>query len=70
MKNNYGKHGEVNSNGGKVNKYIGMTFDFTEKSKVKIKMDNYFERIINDLRMKICKSDTDLTPYWNNIKKR
>ena len=28
---NYGKHGEVNSNRGKLHYYLGMTFDFTEK---------------------------------------
>ena len=33
---NYGKHGEVNSNRGKLHYYLGMTFDFTEKRKVKV----------------------------------
>ena len=38
---NYGKHGEVKANRWKVHEYLGITFDFTEKEKVKIKMDNY-----------------------------
>ena len=44
---NYGKHGEVNANRGKVHEYLGMTFDFTEKVKVKIKVDEYVEKIID-----------------------
>ena len=38
-----------------------MTFDYTEKEKVKINMDGYFERMINYLPSKICDSDTALT---------
>ena len=36
MNRNYVKHGEVKSSIGKVHEYLGMTFDFTEKAKVKI----------------------------------
>ena len=60
-------HGEVKANKGKVHVYLGMTFDFTEKSKVKIKMDNYFKRIINESPMKIGKNDMDLTTDKSNI---
>ena len=41
MKRNYDKHGEVKANTGRVYGYLEMNFDFTEKEKVKIKMDNY-----------------------------
>ena len=41
------KHGEVKAKRGNVHEYLGMNFDFTEKSKVKIIMDNYVERMIN-----------------------
>ena len=44
---NYYKHVEVNTNRGKVNKYLGTTFYFTEKPKAKIKMDNNVEMMIN-----------------------
>ena len=47
MISNYFKHGEVNSNRGKVHDYLGMTFDFTEKVRLKIKMGDYVERVIN-----------------------
>ena len=64
---NYGKHGEVKYNRLKVHKYLGLTFDLTGKSKVKIKMDGYVERIINESPTKIIKSDTALNPAVNNI---
>ena len=50
---NYVKHDKVNTNRGKVHEYLGITFDFTEELKVKIKTDDYVERIINDFPMKI-----------------
>ena len=67
MKRNYDKHGEVNSNRGKLHEYLGMTFDFTEKWNVKIYMDEYVEMIISDLPMKISKSDTYLATDGNDI---
>ena len=39
-----------------------MTFDFTEKRKVKINMDNYVERKNIDSPMKISKSGMALNP--------
>ena len=47
-----------------------MTFDLTEKRKVKINMDDYIERVINKFPMKIRKSDTDLTPDGNIFSKK
>ena len=67
MNRNDGNHGEVKSNRGKLHKYPGMTFDFTGKSKVKTRMDDYVESIINEFPMKISKSYTALTPSGNNI---
>ena len=58
MNRNYGNHGEVKLKRRKVHKYLGTTFDFTEKPKVKIKMDDFFEIMINDFLMKISKGDT------------
>ena len=70
MKHNYVKHGEVKANRGKGNKYLGMTFDFKEKPKAKIKTDDYAERMNNEFPMKISNSDTDLTIDGNdNLKK-
>ena len=62
MNRNYGNHGEVKSNRENVQTCLEITFAFTEKSKVKIKIGKYVERIINEFPMKISKSDTRLTP--------
>ena len=67
LNRNYGKHGEVKDNRGKVHKYLGTNFDFKEKGKVKINMDDYVGRMINESPMKISKGDTALTPDGNNI---
>ena len=66
MNLNYWKHGEVKSNEEKVHKYLEINFDSKEKYKVKVKVGDYFERVINELPIKIIKSDTSLTPDGNN----
>ena len=50
-----------------MQEYLGMNFDFTEKSKAKINIDNYVERMINYFPKKISNSDTALTLPRNNI---
>ena len=55
---NYGNHGEVKSNRGKIHECPGMNFYFIEKGKVKINMYDYVEETINESPMKISKSDT------------
>ena len=67
MNCNYGKHVGVKASTGKLQEYLGITFDFTEKRKVKIIMHDYVETMINGFLMKITMSDTSLTPY---VKKR
>ena len=67
MNRNYGKHDKVKANRGKVNEYLVMTFNFTEKLKVKINMDDYVEWMINELPIELGKSDMALTPAGNNI---
>ena len=57
----------MEANRGKVHEYLGMTFNFTEKLKVKNNMDDYVERISIDFPMKISKRDTAFTPAGNNI---
>ena len=69
MIHNDGKHGKVNPNKIKVHKYLIMTFDFLEEAKMKMSMDDYVERIINELPMKISKSNTDLTQSGNMFSK-
>ena len=67
MNSNYDNNGKVNSNRGKVHKYLGMNFDFTEKVKSKTNMNYYVERMINAFPTKISNSDTALNPYGKNI---
>ena len=47
MNHNCVKNGEVRVNLGKLHEYLGMNFDFTEKGKAQINMDDYVEIIIN-----------------------
>ena len=51
-----------------MQEYLGMNFDFTEKSKAKINIDNYVERMINYFPKKISNSDPNFTPNRNNLK--
>ena len=44
MNHNYGKHGEVKENRGKVHNYLGMTFYFTEEGELKIIWTNMLKR--------------------------
>ena len=67
MNHNYGKYVEVKANRRKVHKYLGMTFDFTGKSRVKIYMYDYIERMVNGYPTKIFKSDTALTSSGNKL---
>ena len=66
MSRNYGNHGEVRANSGKLHKYLGMNFDIKGKM-VKIRMENYVERIINEFPMKISNNYTALILYGNNL---
>ena len=70
MNHNYGKNGEMKANRGKVHKYLGMKFNFTEKGRVRISMDNCVEKIIEKLPTKKGMSDTALTPDGNNLLKK
>ena len=44
-----------------------MSFDLKEKGNVKIKIDNYVERMINELQTKISNIYTALATAGNNI---
>ena len=51
MNHNCGKCVKVMSNRDKVHEYLGMSFDLIEKARVKIKMDDYVKRMINEFPM-------------------
>jgi hypothetical protein len=58
MNNKYGNHGPVVALRGNVHPYLGMTFDFSEKGKVKIDMIDYMEALVDDFSTKFKSSDT------------
>ena len=60
----------MKANRGKVHKYLGMKFNFTEKGRVIISMENCVEKIIEKLPTKKGMSDTALTPDGNNLFKK
>ena len=45
--------GEVKSTRGKINNYLGMTLDYSEKGKFKINIGEYVEQIIHNLSVKL-----------------
>jgi hypothetical protein len=47
--NEFGKEGPITVTRGKVHDYLGMTLDYTEKGKVKIKMLDSVAKMIEDL---------------------
>jgi hypothetical protein len=49
----YGSVAEVKATRGKIHEYLGMTFDFSEKGKVKIDMIDYMKAMVNDFPTKL-----------------
>ena len=62
LNRNYGSHGEVKANRGKIHDFLGMTFDFTTKDEVKVRMEDYVERMINEFPLTLKTTDTELAP--------
>ena len=48
----HGTHGEVKATRGTVHKYLRMTFDFSEKMKVKSDMIDYIASMVDDFSTK------------------
>lgn len=67
LNRNYGGLKKVTSTRGKVHDYLGMTFDFSVKGKVKIKMDDYVEKMINSFPEKLKSTDIQSTPASNDL---
>eukprot|EP00980_Cylindrotheca_fusiformis_P015741 scaffold4554_cov56-Cylindrotheca_fusiformis.AAC.1 len=63
----YGSVGEVKTTWGKIHEYLGMTFDFTCKGKLKVRMDDYVKNMIDDFSVKLKSTDVSLTPATNNL---
>jgi hypothetical protein len=63
----YGTYGEVKSVRGDKHDYLGMTFDFSEKGKVKIDMADYIEGMIDEFPMELNENDTAPTPAADDL---
>ena len=63
----YGKCGEVKATRGFKHDYLGMTFDFSEKGKVKIDVIDCIENKVDDFSVKFGPTDTASTPAAENL---
>jgi hypothetical protein len=63
----YGEHGNVTTTRGGIHDYLGMTFNFSEKRKVKIDMIIYMEAMVDDFSVKYKKTDTTPTPAAEDL---
>ena len=63
----YGEFKEVTCTRGKKHTYLGMTLDFTKKKKVKIRMDDYVERMLAEFPVKFKEGDKQETPAGTNL---
>ena len=63
----YGKYKKVTCTRGKIHTYLGMTLDFTKKGKVKIRMDDYVTRMLNEFPRKFNEGETQETPAGGNL---
>ena len=49
----YGNHGEVKATRGKIQEYLGMTFDFSVKGKLIVSMKEYMNKLVDEFPIKI-----------------
>ena len=62
LKEKYGNIKPVKATRGKVHKYLGMTLDFRKKGKLKIRMDDYIKRMLEEFPIKFEKGQIAVTP--------
>ena len=67
MNETYGNLKEVTCTRGDVHTYLGMTIDFSKKGKVKIRMDDYVERMLEEFPVKFNEDDKQETPAGANL---
>ena len=63
----YGTHGKVKATRGKLHDYLGMTFDFNTKGKVKIGMIKHIEKMLDDFKAKYKLDGTAKTPAGSDL---
>ena len=67
LNNIYRTHGEVKSTCGTFHDYLGMTFNLSEKGKVKVYMIDYMVEMVNDLSAKFKPYDTAHNPAAEDL---
>ena len=63
----YGKYGEVKVTRGKIHDYLGMRFDFSEDSKVKIDMIDYVKEMLEDFSESFKPTDGAPSPAADDL---
>ena len=58
----HGEHGKVKVHQGKVHEHLGMTFDCTEKGKVKIDVIPCVKDVLEEFPKKLQENETAATP--------
>ncbi|CAJ1937480.1 unnamed protein product [Cylindrotheca closterium] len=58
----YGGLKEVTCTRGRVHTYLGMTLDYSKKGKLKIRMDDYVQRMLDEFSVKLKEDDKQETP--------
>ncbi|CAJ1938132.1 unnamed protein product [Cylindrotheca closterium] len=67
MNQKYGSIKPVKSKRGKIHEYLGMTLDFSKRGKVKVRMDDYVNRMLNEFPVKFKENEGCKTPASNNL---
>jgi len=67
MNETYGSLKEVTCTRGKVHTYLGMTLDFTRQGKVKVRMDDYVDRMLAEFPVKFKDGNKQETPAGINL---
>ena len=67
LNRNYGKLKPVSATRGKSHEYLGMTVDFNHDGKVKFRMEDYVQKMIDEYPVNLRSSDTAMTPASNTL---
>ena len=67
MNDTYGSIKAVTCKRGDKHTYLGMTLDFSKKGKVKIRMDEYVQRMLDDFPVKFKEDEKQETPAASNL---
>ena len=67
LERKYGEHGKVKTTRGKIHEFLGMTFDFRTKHKVRIDMSKYMKKMCDDFEKKYVLNNAAVTPAANDL---